>query len=96
VQLGNPYPNLIVGDASAPAKDLGKLDNTLIIYVNGDNGTSAEAGRSAHPTRSRKKPKRQALVFVFVLLRLASTRSRPFPSRNRASFLATSAAFLTA
>lgn len=25
-------------------KDLGKLDNTLIIYQNGDNGTSAEGG----------------------------------------------------
>ena len=25
-------------------KDLGELDNTLIIYQNGDNGTSAEGG----------------------------------------------------
>jgi hypothetical protein len=25
-------------------EDLGKLDNTLIIYINGDNGTSAEGG----------------------------------------------------
>ena len=25
-------------------EDLGKLDNTLIIYQNGDNGTSAEGG----------------------------------------------------
>ena len=27
-------------------KELGKLDNTLIIYIEGDNGTSAEGSRS--------------------------------------------------
>ena len=29
--------------------DLGKLDNTLIIYINGDNGTSAEGGPLGTP-----------------------------------------------
>ena len=30
-------------------QDLGKLDNTLIIYINGDNGTSAEGGPNGTP-----------------------------------------------
>jgi hypothetical protein len=30
-------------------EDLGRLDNTLIIYVNGDNGTSAEGGPLGTP-----------------------------------------------
>jgi arylsulfatase A-like enzyme len=28
---------------------MGKLDNTLIIYINGDNGTSAEGGPLGTP-----------------------------------------------
>ena len=30
-------------------EDLGRLDNTLIIYINGDNGTSAEGGPMGTP-----------------------------------------------
>ena len=30
-------------------EDMGKLDNTLIIYINGDNGTSAEGGPLGTP-----------------------------------------------
>lgn len=30
-------------------EDLGKLDNTLVIYINGDNGTSAEGGPEGTP-----------------------------------------------
>ena len=30
-------------------EDLGKLDNTLVIYINGDNGTSAEGGPLGTP-----------------------------------------------
>jgi hypothetical protein len=30
-------------------KDLGRYDNTLIIYINGDNGTSAEGGPLGTP-----------------------------------------------
>jgi len=30
-------------------EDMGKLDNTLIIYINGDNGTSAEGGPNGTP-----------------------------------------------
>jgi hypothetical protein len=30
-------------------EDIGKLDNTLIIYINGDNGTSAEGGPLGTP-----------------------------------------------
>ena len=28
---------------------MGKLDNTLVIYINGDNGTSAEGGPIGTP-----------------------------------------------
>jgi len=34
-------------------EDIGKLDNTLIFYINGDNGTSAEGGPTGHAQRSR-------------------------------------------
>jgi arylsulfatase len=33
-----------IGRVIQAFEDMGKLDNTLIIYVNGDNGTSAEGG----------------------------------------------------
>jgi arylsulfatase A-like enzyme len=33
--------------------DLGRLDNALVIYINGDTGTSAEGGRSAHGMKWR-------------------------------------------
>jgi len=33
-------------------EDLGKLDNTLIIYINGDNGTSAEGGPLGTPNEA--------------------------------------------
>ena len=29
--------------------DLGRLDDTLVIYINGDNGTSAEGGPMGTP-----------------------------------------------
>jgi arylsulfatase A-like enzyme len=31
-------------------EDLGKLDNTLIIFISGDNGTSAEGSILGTPT----------------------------------------------
>jgi arylsulfatase A-like enzyme len=33
-----------IGRVIQAFEDMGKLDNTLVIYVNGDNGTSAEGG----------------------------------------------------
>jgi Sulfatase len=33
-----------IGRVIQAFEDLGQLDNALIIYINGDNGTSAEGG----------------------------------------------------
>jgi arylsulfatase A-like enzyme len=38
------YDDYEIGRVIQAFEDLGKLDNTLIIYQNGDNGTSAEGG----------------------------------------------------
>ena len=36
------YTDSEIGRVIQAVEDMGKLDNTLIIYINGDNGTSAE------------------------------------------------------
>jgi len=36
------YTDYEIGRVIQAVEDMGKLDNTLIIYINGDNGTSAE------------------------------------------------------
>jgi len=36
------YNDYEIGRVIQTIEDMGKLDNTLIIYINGDNGTSAE------------------------------------------------------
>ena len=38
------YNDHEIGRVIQAFEDLGKLDNTLVIYINGDNGTSAEGG----------------------------------------------------
>jgi arylsulfatase A-like enzyme len=38
------YDDYEIGRVIQAFEDLGKLDNTLILYINGDNGTSAEGG----------------------------------------------------
>ena len=45
------YTDHEIGRVIQAVKDMGKLDNTLIIYISGDNGTSAEGyiGRHAEP-----------------------------------------------
>jgi arylsulfatase len=43
------YSDHEIGRVVQRFQDLGKLDNTLIIYVNGDNGTSAEGGPLGTP-----------------------------------------------
>ncbi|CAH1672151.1 arylsulfatase [Chelatococcus asaccharovorans] len=43
------YNDHEIGRVIQQFKDLGKLDNTLIIYINGDNGTSAEGGPLGTP-----------------------------------------------
>jgi len=37
------YTDHEIGRVIQAVEDMGKLDNTLIIYINGDNGTSSEA-----------------------------------------------------
>jgi arylsulfatase A-like enzyme len=43
------YNDHEIGRVIQSFKDLGKIDNTLIIYINGDNGTSAEGGPLGTP-----------------------------------------------
>lgn len=43
------YNDYEVGRVVQQFQNLGKLDNTLIIYINGDNGTSAEGGPLGTP-----------------------------------------------
>ncbi len=43
------YDDHEIGRVIQAIDDMGKLDNTLIIYINGDNGTSAEGGPLGTP-----------------------------------------------
>jgi arylsulfatase A-like enzyme len=43
------YSDHEIGRVIQTIEDMGKLDNTLIIYINGDNGTSAEGGPNGTP-----------------------------------------------
>lgn len=43
------YNDHEIGRVIQAIDDMGKLDNTLIIYINGDNGTSAEGGPLGTP-----------------------------------------------
>ncbi len=43
------YSDYEIGRVIQAIEDMGKLDNTLIIYINGDNGTSAEGGPMGTP-----------------------------------------------
>ncbi|MCB2207344.1 MAG: arylsulfatase [Bacteroidetes bacterium] len=43
------YSDYEIGRIIQTIEDVGKLDNTLIIYINGDNGTSAEGGPLGTP-----------------------------------------------
>lgn len=43
------YTDHEIGRVIQAIEDMGKLDNTLIIYINGDNGTSAEGGPMGTP-----------------------------------------------
>jgi arylsulfatase A-like enzyme len=43
------YSDHEIGRVIQHFEDLGRLDNTLVIYINGDNGTSAEGGPLGTP-----------------------------------------------
>ena len=43
------YTDYEIGRVIQAVEDMGKLDNTLIIYITGDNGTSAEGTMMGTP-----------------------------------------------
>jgi arylsulfatase len=43
------YDDYEIGRVIQAIEDMGKLDDTLVIYINGDNGTSAEGGPLGTP-----------------------------------------------
>ena len=43
------YSDYEIGRVIDTIEEMGKLDDTLIIYINGDNGTSAEGGPLGTP-----------------------------------------------
>ncbi len=43
------YSDHEIGRMIDAIEDMGRLDNTLVIYINGDNGTSAEGGPLGTP-----------------------------------------------
>jgi arylsulfatase len=43
------YSDYEIGRVIQAVEDMGKLDNTLIIYINGDNGTSSEGSMMGTP-----------------------------------------------
>ena len=53
------YTDHEIGRVIQEVEDEGKLDNTLIIYISGDNGTSAEGSHPRHPERNGRDPRRQ-------------------------------------
>jgi len=64
------YDDHEIGRVMQAVEDMGKLDNTLIIYINGDNGTSAEGGTAPAPravrwARPMKSPSSTASRFRF-------------------------------
>ena len=45
------YTDNEIGRVIQAVEDMGKLDNTIVIYISGDNGTSAEGTVEARSTR---------------------------------------------
>ena len=66
------YTDHEIGRVIQAVDDMGKLDNTLIIYINGDNGTSAEGG----PLGT------WIIVFLLVVLQM-TTALRPIIIRSK-------------
>ena len=54
------YTDHEIGRVIQAIEDMGKLDNTLIIYISGDNGTSAEGTLDRHAQRGRHVQRRQS------------------------------------
>jgi arylsulfatase len=48
------YTDHEIGRVIQAVEDMGKLDNTLIIYIIGDNGSSAEGSPNGTPSSHPK------------------------------------------
>ena len=55
------YTDNEIGRVIQAVEDMGKLDNTLIIYINGDNGTSSEGTLAGHAERGRDVQRRRGV-----------------------------------
>ena len=53
------YTDHEIGRVIQAVEDMGKLDNTLIIYISGDNGASAEGTLERHAERGRAVQRRR-------------------------------------
>ena len=53
------YTDHEIGRVIQAVEDMGKLDNTLIIYISGDNGSSAEGTLHRHAERGRHVQRRR-------------------------------------
>ena len=56
------YADHEIGRVIQAVEDIGQLDNTLIIYITGDNGTSAERHVERHAERGRHVQRSQSGV----------------------------------
>ena len=56
------YTDHEIGRVIQAVEDMGKLDNTLIIYISGDNGTSAEGTLNGTPNESGHVQRRRCPV----------------------------------
>ena len=73
------YNDHEIGRVIQAVEDLGKLDNTLIIYISGDNGTSAEGTPIGTPNEVAHLQRRPVAGrgAVEVFLRRLGYRTRP-------------------
>ncbi len=62
------YTDHEIGRVIQAVEDMGKLDNTLIIYISGDNGASAEGSPERHAERSDSVQRRRLPVAEQMLL----------------------------
>ena len=79
------YNDYEIGRVIQAFEDLGKLDNTLVIYINGDNGTSAEGGPHGHAERGRllQRPQQAARRSSAQVLRCLGHRADLQPHVGR-------------
>jgi arylsulfatase A-like enzyme len=90
------YNDNEIGRVIQEVVDQGKLDNTLIIYISGDNGTSAEGSTIGTPfdlaaIQGIVVPVEEQMKFYDVQAHLTATRQTslpsPTPSRQRWTLL---------